>query len=108
MKVTVQVVTQHAMTARNRCAKWPVWSVDDLTPATLGLSLAEGKTHPPGASKKWWWNGRCRRISTSNATVPQCGKLRHSKGSASHRLSDRLWRPAGGKSPPHPLRLSGP
>ncbi len=78
MKVTVQVVTrsddgQESMreVACVECA--------DLTPATLGLSLAEGKTILQAIQEvvvEWQMQAYLRQ----QQHCPQCGNLRHSKG----------------------------
>jgi hypothetical protein len=78
MKVTVQVVTrsddgQESMreVACVECA--------DLTPATLGLSLAEGKTILQAIQEvvvEWQMQAYLRQ----QQRCPQCDNLRHSKG----------------------------
>jgi hypothetical protein len=78
MKFRVQVVT---VTDEGEESVREVACVerDDLTPASLGVSIAESKTILQGIQEvvvEW----QMRAYLASQRHCPQCGKLRHSKG----------------------------
>jgi hypothetical protein len=78
MKVTVQVVT---LSEDGQESMREVACVEraDLTPATLGLSLAEGKTILQAIQEvvvEW----QMQAYLSQQRHCPQCGHLRHSKG----------------------------
>src|SRR5262249_38185458 len=80
---------------------------DELTPASLGLSIADSKAILQGIQEvvvEW----QMHEYLNSQRHCPQCGKLRHRKGSPPYCVSHGLWRPAGGKFPFHSLSLSAP
>ena len=106
MKVKVQVVTL-SDDGEESVREVACVERDELTPASLGLSIADSKAILQGMQEvvvEW----QMRAYLDTQRHCPQCGKLRHRKGVAPHRVSYRVWRPAGGKSPLHPLSLSGP
>ncbi len=78
MKVTVQVVTR-SDDGQESMREVACVACADLTPATLGLSLAEGKTILQAIQEvvvEWQMQAYLRQ----QQRCPQCGNLRHSKG----------------------------
>jgi hypothetical protein len=99
MKVTVQVVT---LSEDGRESRREVACVEraDLTPETLGLSLAEGKTILQAIQEvvvEW----QMQAYLGQQRHCPQCGNLRHSKG-AHH----TVFRTVFGSLPVHSPRLT--
>jgi hypothetical protein len=79
---------------------------DELTPARLGLSIADSKAILQGIQEvvvEW----QMHAYLNSQRTCPECGKLRHSKGSH-HTMFRTVFGDVPVESPPfHPLSLSG-
>jgi len=78
MKVTVQVVTR-SEDGQESIREVACVERADLTPATLGLSLAEGKTILQAIQEvvvEW----QMQAYLGQQRHCPQCGTLRHSKG----------------------------
>src|SRR5712691_12273160 len=93
MKVTVQVVTR-SNDGEESLREVACVERTDLTPTTLGLSLAEGKTILQTLQEvvvEWQMQGYLEQ----QRHCPQCGNLRQQQGGTSHRLSDGLWLSTG-------------
>ena len=103
MKVKVQVVT---LTDDGEESLREVACVerDELTPASLGLSIADSKAILQGMQEvvvEW----QMRAYLDSQRHCPQCGKLRHSKG-VHHTVFRTVFGDLPVQTPPTPvLRL---
>ena len=112
MKVTVQVVTR-SDDGEESMREVACVERADLTPATLGLSLVEGKTILQAIQEvvvEWQMQEYLRQ----QQHCPQCGNLRHSKGhitpsfgrSLAHCLSKAPVSPIAHVSPMTPKALA--
>ena len=106
MKVKVQVVT---ITDNGEESMREVACVEraDLTPASLGVAIADSKAILQGIQEvvvAW----QMHEYLNAQRSCPDCGKLRHSKGSH-HTVFRTVFGDVPVESPQvHPLSLSGP
>src|SRR5207302_9711548 len=105
MKVTVHVVT-HSEDGQESRREVACVERADLTPETLGLSLAEGKTILQAIQEvvvEW----QMQAYLGQQRQCPQCGNLRHSKGTITRSFGPSLA-PGRSKAPVSPMARARP